>query len=422
MLIQRLDVYKDYLFLKFQDMITAASLDAGDFVIRDEDGNEIPNALQPLNVERDYNRISRSVKLYFADIIDADTNYTLRVQNINNILGEPYATVDINFKTQKSTGDAAIVAPIEPNFYVEDHTVANVSFPDTGGGGVTEPATPNTYLEVVGSNPIADSIFNTSPDDEYAVDIILSEDIDLADSDEFITVQKRKLAYTFTQWEDISIDELPAETSSKLEFVVPSDGDNYQYRVIINKALRSSDDEFHLEDDYVLRWTSVLTPFYSNPEEIISFYPDTSEVEAAVLIHRFSMEVQSMMGWTVYDDPSFLAVEYVTTAVLCHLAKLTGEIMGANGNADDVTLGDFRVSRKTGGNSGASSRATRDSATNWCELASAIKRELRAKNRLPRTFVRGSRHKNPIPSRYFKDLETFKNRNNPSDYGMINDD
>lgn len=423
MLVQLLTPYKHYLFLKFQKMVTASSLSSADFVILDEDDNEVANALQPLDVGRDYNSIQRSVHLYFSTGMEPDTQYKLRIDGVENIFGEEYDPVTVEFTTRSDTGTVT-VEPLEPTFYVDDYTVADVPFTGTGGGGESESATPSDELEFVGSVPTNNSIFNEATDGEYQVQLSFSEGVLQPGLASFFTVQKRKLAYTYTQWEDIELTEEIAVSSpdSNVILRIPvEEEENYKYRIIINKALRNSDDDLSLGEDVIVSFTNSLTPFYSNPEEIIGFYPETTELEAAELIHRYSLEAKTMMGYNDDADPHFVVVEYVTAAVLCRLAMQAGDVMGANGNADDVTLGDFRVSKKVGGTGNSTSRATRESATNWCELAAAIKREMRSKNRLPRTFVRGSRHKNPIPSRYFKDLHTFKNRNSPYDYGLIND-
>jgi hypothetical protein len=422
MLVQRLDVYKQFILVKFQQLIVASSLDDADFVILDEDDNEVTEALLPIDVERDYNSISRSVRLWFDDGIEPDTTYTLVINGLKNIINETYDEEAIEFETLVDTTSNVELEPLQPDFYVVDHSVANVSF-GTGGGDDSEPATPVDELEFVGSSPTNNSIFNEE-DDEYQVQITFSHELDLSDIDSLVTVQKRKMSYLYTQWEDVELTETIEATSPPTTFVVrfASDDENYKYRIIINKALTDIDDELALGEDVTVTFTNLLTPFYSNTEEITDFYPETTELEAAELIHRYSLEVQKILGLSDSADPPFVAVEYVTAAVLCRLAIQAGDVLGANGNADDITLGDFRVSSRVGGTSSSARRATRESATNWCELAAAIKREVRSKNRIPRTWVRSGRHKNPIPSRYFKDLHTFKNRNSPRDYGLINDD
>lgn len=421
MLIQRFDVYDNKLFLKFQSLVAGTSIQDADFTITDVDDNLISDALDPIDLERDYRPTARSLDLYFASGIQANTEYKLKIEGLKNGYGQDFSPVTIEFKTKSNTNVEIDPPLLERQFYVQDYSVAPITFDSTE---VTEPATPNDdnddveRITMVSSHPVDNSIYNN-------IDVIkveFSHVVNPTVAEDFILVQKRKMSPSYTQWEDV----VPVTFSTygvTLNIAIPLTENNYKYRVVINKSLPSSGNGiYQLGIDYEFSFATVLTPFYSNPEEIVALSEvEITELQAAELIQRFSAEAQTLLGLHADQEPPFGVVEYVTASVLCHLAKLNGDVLGFESRAQSITLGDWQVSKGYGPRSSSSSKATRESANNWCELAAALKREMMAQTRVPRTWVRSGRHKNPIPSRYFKDLRTFKNRNSPHDFGLIND-
>lgn len=173
-----------------------------------------------------------------------------------------------------------------------------------------------------------------------------------------------------------------------------------------------------LDQDVQIEFSTRLTPFYSNPEEIIDIYPDVSELEAAEQIQKYSLYVKDLLKLGS-SDPPLVAVEFVTVSALCYMAKKYGDLTGLQSEADMITLGDFTVQKRI--SSGKSGRTTRDNSTNWCELALAIKRELTRSRMLPKQYIKASVYKNPIPKRYFKDINDFHVMKNVTDSGRIDE-
>ena len=85
-----------------------------------------------------------------------------------------------------------------------------------------------------------------------------------------------------------------------------------------------------LGSDYEFSFISGVTPLYIDPEEILAFYPSASKTEVVELIHRFSLEVDKILGGI---DPTFEALDYIRYSTLCSLSRSLG----------DANLGDGAV-------------------------------------------------------------------------------
>ncbi len=423
MLVHQIYVYPSYIQVKFESLVEIDSIQDASFTLL---LNEVEvDGFLPIDIARDYNSISRSLYLRFNMNIVGGTVYTLHIEGLTDIFDNVYDPEDQEFRTKNATSPTEEVTPLKPTFYIEDHTVAPSLDWDSGG---FEQATPSSVptLEVVDHAP-AETIFVTHEEvdgtDVFPIRINFNYEPNLGQLTDIILIQKKKLGFIYSGWEDVqTIDGIEASTGYGVEFSIPAEDSNYKYRIVIPKALVSVEDiDIKLFQDFEFEFTTRLSPFYSNPDEIMFLYGSTiSEVEVAQIIQRYSLEAQSILKLPNDADPTFLAVEYVTASVLCYFAKKYDSYLSMGSNANEITLGDFQVSKKTG-SFAYPGKITRDNASNWCELAQALKRELNIGNRVPRNFVKAGRHKNPIPSRYFKDIHTYKTMKNPTDSGLLND-
>ena len=154
--------------------------------------------------------------------------------------------------------------------------------------------------------------------------------------------------------------------------------------------------EAYLPNDYEFQFVTELTPLYIDPEDLLSYYPDATGVEAAEAVHRFSLEVYEILGGAT---PTPRALDYIRAAALCSLARIYDASM--SGMEQTMTLGDLSVS----------TRAPRSSITNdptagsWCEQAAALRKELLRSTGGAgmRVVFKGSNFDNPVPSRILRD-------------------
>lgn len=144
-----------------------------------------------------------------------------------------------------------------------------------------------------------------------------------------------------------------------------------------------------------------LDPLYVDPEVIHNLYSDVNYVEAAELIHRYSLEIQNWFGDNVIVTQTI--EDYIIASVMCELSKIYyyGGGIGGFTAASDYMLGDLQVKR---GAATSNSRGSlyRGNAANWCELASLLRDELGYTRNNMKSVVRGSALENPMPERKLK--------------------
>lgn len=141
-----------------------------------------------------------------------------------------------------------------------------------------------------------------------------------------------------------------------------------------------------------------LTPLYVDPEVIHTLYADVDYVEAAELIYRYSLEIQSWFGENV--EVTQTVEDYIIASVMCELSKIYyfGGGIGGFTTATDYMLGDLQVKRGSG-TSNSRNSLYRGNAANWCEMASLLRDELTYTRNNMKSVVRGSALDNPMPER-----------------------
>jgi hypothetical protein len=117
-----------------------------------------------------------------------------------------------------------------------------------------------------------------------------------------------------------------------------------------------------------------LDPLYLDPESLLSYFPDASLLEIAEIAHNFSLEIKGIYKLADTEDGSglsFNVIEYLKAATACELSRTYGY-----GGDDEMSLhlGDFTVTNK----SIPRISVTRDNATSWCQIATALRKEMLA--------------------------------------------
>lgn len=138
-----------------------------------------------------------------------------------------------------------------------------------------------------------------------------------------------------------------------------------------------------LKSDEVITFAPDVKPLYLDPETLLPYFPDATLLEIGEIVHSYSLEVKALYKLLDEEDGSnlsFIALEYIKAATACDLSRTYGF-----GGDDEVSLrlGDFNISNK----SVPRNVVTRDNATTWCQIATALRKELLAGKVGPKGFV-----------------------------------
>lgn len=138
-----------------------------------------------------------------------------------------------------------------------------------------------------------------------------------------------------------------------------------------------------LKSDEVITFAPDVDPLYLDPETLLPYFPDATLLEIGEIIHSYSLEVKSL--YNILDEEngsnlSFIALEYIKASTACELSRTYGF-----GGDDEVSLklGDFNISNR----SAPRNVVTRDNATTWCQIATALRKELLSGKVGPKTFT-----------------------------------
>lgn len=138
-----------------------------------------------------------------------------------------------------------------------------------------------------------------------------------------------------------------------------------------------------LKNEETIIFAPNVDPLYLDPETLIPYFPDASLLEIGEIIHNYSNEIKSLYGLLDEEDGtnlSFTVLEYIKAATACELSRTYGF-----GGDDEVSLrlGDFNITNR----SLPRRVVTRDNATTWCQIATALRKEILANKVSPRSFT-----------------------------------
>jgi len=171
---------------------------------------------------------------------------------------------------------------------------------------------------------------------------------------------------------------------------VPTAADTYSVKftgtlssgnnVIVQQKLyvSSLEEEFKptviLKNQEVIVFAPDVDPLYLDPESLLAYFPDASLLEIGEIIHNYSNEVKDLYNLLDEEDGtglSFTVLEYIKAATACELSRTYGF-----GGDDEISvkLGDFSIMNR----SAPRNKVTRDNATTWCQIASALRKEMLA--------------------------------------------
>ena len=145
-----------------------------------------------------------------------------------------------------------------------------------------------------------------------------------------------------------------------------------EQRLYVSSTVEEYQPTITLKNDETITFAPDVLPLYIDPEQLLSYFPDATMLEIGEIAHNFSNEVKgiySLIDTNDGSDLSFIVYEYIKAATACELSRTYGY-----GGDDEISirLGDFSLTNK----SIPRNKVTRDNATTWCQIATALRKEM----------------------------------------------
>lgn len=156
-----------------------------------------------------------------------------------------------------------------------------------------------------------------------------------------------------------------------------------QQKLYVSSVTQEYKPTIILGTDETITFAPDVSPVYIDPESMLTYFPDATVLEIGEIIHYFSLEVKEMYGILDSEDGStlpFIIGEYIKAATAC---ELTRTYQYGGGDEVSVHLGDLTVVNK----SVPRSIVSRDSAITWCQIATALRKEIIAGKVSPKGFL-----------------------------------
>lgn len=213
---------------------------------------QIANPWKDFDLQKDYNSISRSLKLYVNTQLEPNTLYEIHTVGVPNAAG----VIQDNDIDQFTTGDLPLLPqePDAPAIEIVDHSIKTDSLGVTVIGGQVVPVSVAQSFRIVSTDPEEDAIYLPEDFNKGRVSINFSQ----VPSAPYITpayfkAQKKALSRKYARWE--TVDALVTTDGGTTVYVdFPSDdaepvynepdasyfATNHKYRVRVSKAVGSS--------------------------------------------------------------------------------------------------------------------------------------------------------------------------------------
>jgi hypothetical protein len=155
-----------------------------------------------------------------------------------------------------------------------------------------------------------------------------------------------------------------------------------EQRLYVSSTVEEYQPTVTLKNDETITFAPDVAPLYIDPEQLLSYFPDATMLEIGEIAHNFSNEVKGIYSLIETDDGSdlsFIVYEYIKAATACELSRTYGY-----GSDDEISisLGDFSLTNK----SIPRNKVTRDNATTWCQIATALRKEMLSNRVSPMGF------------------------------------
>ena len=235
--------------IKFGRTIKISSLKNENFIVQTTSATPtiVGNPFLPINTVTDYNQISRTLTLYWDEILLPNTEYVIRVINFLDAANELIAEEHIVFvKCDEATPSSfsSIRVPDIQEVYIEDYSVRTDAY--TSVQIIAK--NPNFYISAV--NPVSgDFYLDNSYNNGRVVIAFNSRPASNFLNNIYFKAQRKKIQRTPSRWENITARVSMHSWKPEVYVDFPSDDatpvyytDNksyfesgYKYRIIVSK-------------------------------------------------------------------------------------------------------------------------------------------------------------------------------------------
>lgn len=147
-----------------------------------------------------------------------------------------------------------------------------------------------------------------------------------------------------------------------------------EQKLYVSSVTQDYEPTIILGSDETIVFASDISPLYVDPESLLVYFPEASVLEVAEVVHNYSLEIKAMYKLSDDEDGSnlsFNVLEYIKAATACELSRTFGDGLGDEAS---LTLGDLTIANR----SAPRTTITRDNAISWCQIATALRKEMLA--------------------------------------------
>lgn len=235
--------------IKFGRTIKISSLKNENFIVQTTAATPttVNNAFLPINTITDYNQISRTLTLYWDQILQQNTEYVIRVINFLDAANELIAEEQVVFyKSEDATPSSfsSIRVPEIQEVYIEDHSVRSDAY--TSIQIIAK--NPNFYIDSVDPSPGAFYLENSYNSGRVNI-VFSSRPATNFLNNSYFRAQKKKIQRTPSRWENVETRVSMHSWKSEVYLDFPSNDSTpsyftndktyfesgYKYRIVVSK-------------------------------------------------------------------------------------------------------------------------------------------------------------------------------------------
>lgn len=244
--VQAVELSYDNIRIKFVKTIALSSIVNEHFVLTDPSNAVVSPAFRTIDVEDDYNTVSRELDLYFASTLNVDDTYHLKLTGLQDVSMADLPDLVIDFTSIVPIVPDLATPPTAPSVDVIDHSIQSRAFITAD----TLLTFANSAFYVVSTDPDNDDVFvdNAYHNGRIAITFSRAPNVSFLTS-RYFRCQRKLISKAASRWETIdarisidnedpivyvdipSIDATPVYTAAGSIYFE----EGYKYRVNISK-------------------------------------------------------------------------------------------------------------------------------------------------------------------------------------------
>lgn len=223
----------------------------------------IVDPFETIDVIRDYDSISRTITLYYANPLVGDTDYVLTISGLKTPYQEVIATSEVTFTTPTDTTiDPTEQVPVSDPVVIEDNSIRDITAVDLTTSLVLSA---DADLRITSVVPEPDNAYYLSSSyNEGRIEITFNTIIaaNFVSSDYF-RVQRKTVGRGMARWEDVTTIVTSDSTSGIVIIYMPSNDATpvygepdltyweagYKYRLRVSGSIGSATDGLYVPDN-----------------------------------------------------------------------------------------------------------------------------------------------------------------------------